>query len=83
MSGVDGCRTLVDSVCSRIAECAAPSARSASYQDCTFGFELQVSCEEVRSLGPTYDECIDSIPETDCETIRSTVPQSCHGVLLF
>jgi len=82
------CQDLVDMICDRIVECLA-DARG-MHDACVRGFESVQSCSSVKSIGETFDDCMDQIDARSCQSLFPTVsggmasislPQACSGVL--
>jgi hypothetical protein len=76
------CQDFLDAWCNKNAECMPPSERARVREDCQFVVELDVDCGEVKSVGPSYSTCIESISTSTCKTDGIDLPGWCRGVLL-
>jgi len=83
------CEDLVNSVCDRAVECIAGAA--GMHDDCVRAIEGDLSCSATKSVGASYDECMDLLNQQSCHTLFSTdarsgeitieLPSACFGVL--
>jgi hypothetical protein len=88
-SPAEKCQDLVSSVCDRAVECI-PGA-SAMHDDCVRAGEGELSCSATKSVGKSYDECVDLLNQQSCRTLFPTdarsgaimfdLPEACFGVL--
>jgi hypothetical protein len=76
------CQDFLDAWCNKNAECALPSERARVREDCEFVVELDIDCGQVKSVGPNYSMCIESISTSTCKSIGIDLPGWCQGILL-
>jgi hypothetical protein len=79
----EACQNVVDALCNKEAECAVPTDRARTREDCEFFFWVQVDCSTVRGIGPTYAICLRDIAQISCASFdpNSGPPDSCHGIM--
>jgi hypothetical protein len=79
----EACQNFVDAVCNKEAECAVPTDRARTREDCEFVFRVQVDCSTVRGIGPTYGICLRDIEQIPCASFdpSNDLPDSCHGIM--
>jgi hypothetical protein len=83
------CDDLVSSICDRIVECI-PGA-SGMHADCVQVAQQDMTCTNTRSVGPTYDRCMDELDAVSCSALFPTdpatgeqtasLPPDCNGVI--
>jgi hypothetical protein len=87
-SPADQCKALETQLCDRITECVAGGA---GMQDqCLQGIDSTAPCSAVKSVGASYQQCIDLLNSQTCSQLfptdsnglpQVTLPQECAGVL--
>ena len=84
----DKCDDLVDVACTRIVECIPGAA--GMHDACIQEFEAMQSCADIKSVGPSYDECVSQLGSRSCESLfpgsgsgtpSVALPSACTGVL--
>jgi hypothetical protein len=89
-SPADKCEDFVSTVCDRAVDCIAGAA--GMHDDCVQSVHQAFSCSETKSVGQSYDDCIDQLNEQSCSTLfppdsqtgdaMLNLPNSCLGVLM-
>jgi len=62
----DQCRDFVAGYCAKTVECAQPTDRARTKEDCDFYFEVNLSCESVRAVQGSMATCLGDIAAIDC-----------------
>lgn len=85
----DKCFDLADAVCSRGVQCIPGGA---GMQDaCEQALKPVLMCDQVKSVGATYDTCMTQLNQDSCDTLfpkdqngdpMLVLPSPCMGVLL-
>lgn len=82
------CDDLVSMVCDRAVECLPGAA--GMHDGCVQYFQDNKFCDSVKSVGGTYDACLDQLDSQSCQqlfptsstgTPTATLPSACMGVL--
>jgi hypothetical protein len=77
------CEAFFEAFCTSNASCRPPSDRAKSREDCLFVTRLDLDCKSVTSVGNSYADCMNEIPEAKCTTMGGiTLPSSCSRVLI-
>jgi hypothetical protein len=88
-SPAEKCEDLVSTLCDRAVECIPGAA--GMHDDCVRASEGELSCSATKSVGTSYDECMDLLNQQSCRTLFPTdarsgeitvdLPNACFGVL--
>lgn len=82
------CENFLSTVCDRGLECAP--AETPSHASCVDALETVVPCGMVKSVGDSFDSCMDKVETNSCATlfprdsqgeVSLVLPADCNGVL--
>lgn len=82
------CEDLVSQICDRIVECV-PGAEGMQAA-CVQEFQSRQSCQSIKSVSASFDDCMDKLDSLGCAALFSTtsgmtsvtLPLACNGVLM-
>jgi len=88
-SPAEKCEDLVSLTCDRAVECI--SWASGMHDACVQAVHQELACGSAKSVGPSYDRCMDQLDELSCQILfpwdqdtgeqALILPADCHGVL--
>jgi hypothetical protein len=89
-SPAEKCDDLVSLTCDRAVECI--SWASGMHDECVQAIRQELACGTVKSVGPSYDRCMDQLDDQSCPILfprdqdgdqALILPADCNGVLLM
>lgn len=85
-SPVEKCEDLFSLVCDRLAECSGEG--DAARDECIGIIEDAMVCAMIKSVGSTYDDCLDQLDSRSCPALfpdgpegDPELPEACNNVL--
>jgi hypothetical protein len=73
-SPAEKCDDLVSLICDRAVDCIAGA--SGMHAECVHAFDQVMLCENTKSVGPSYDRCLDQLEAQSCQALFPTDPDT-------